>query len=126
MTYREITLDTVAGGALPELFEHVLADVLRNLKDPNADSSVKRKIKIELAFTPMLDGSGRGPAQVEARVTSVLAPPVKSKSLVYVAGHGDDVRGYVDDPSQAELFDPNTGEVPLDDPDVRPIQGAGS
>lgn len=48
----KITFDSIAGGELAERFKIALAQVGRNILDPNMDPEAKRGITINLSFVP--------------------------------------------------------------------------
>ena len=68
--HQGVTLDSIAGGALAELFEVELARVLANITDPNTDTKTARKISIEVVFAPAED---RDVADVRVKCASKLA-----------------------------------------------------
>ena len=47
---RRITLEEIADGAAEELFQDALAEVLRNIQDPNTDWRGKRSISLQFQF----------------------------------------------------------------------------
>lgn len=75
-----VTISNIAGGAVPELFEHELQRVLENIADPNTDANATREINLKFRFKPLagkrevgaitiLSGSKLGPmtgAETEA------------------------------------------------------------
>ena len=50
-----VTLDTLGGGALSELFTAELNRVLANIADPNTDEKAKRSISINVTLKPNRD-----------------------------------------------------------------------
>ena len=71
--YREetVTLSGLAGGAVEARFQEELAKLLRNIDDPNTDSSSKRELTVQLVFHP---AKSRQAADLEVKVSSKLAP----------------------------------------------------
>lgn len=67
MQAQGVTLDTIGGGALSELFDAELARILANIADPNTDTSAKRVVTISVSFKPNLD---RDVADVELKCSS--------------------------------------------------------
>ncbi|MPN15579.1 hypothetical protein SDC9_162913 [bioreactor metagenome] len=47
-----IDLNNLAGGATSEQINREIYNVLANIKDPNTDQTVKRKLTITMTFTP--------------------------------------------------------------------------
>ena len=68
----EMTLDSIGNGALVEKFDDARIEVIRNTCDPNADATTKRKLTIELTFTP--NKNDRGLCTLNTKVTTKLAP----------------------------------------------------
>ena len=50
-----VTLDTIGGGALVELFDAELSRILSNITDPNTDTTTKRVMTIQVKFKPNRD-----------------------------------------------------------------------
>ena len=50
-----INLEQIADGALKESFNIAMKEVLENIKDPNTDYKVKRKLTLELTFVTSED-----------------------------------------------------------------------
>lgn len=65
-----VTLDSIGGGALSELFDAELARVLANITDPNTDTGAKRVITIQVKFKSNRD---RDVADVQLACSSKLA-----------------------------------------------------
>lgn len=74
-------LNTIAGGAVPELFAYELDRVLRNVDDPNTEPKTKRKVTIELTFTP---DASRQAIEVTAFVKSKLAAAKGGQGVIFV------------------------------------------
>lgn len=98
-----VTLDTIGGGALSELFAAELARVLANIADPNTDAKTKRSIKIEVAFKAKAD---RDVADVELTCSSRLAPIAKVSTTVFMGRQHGKLIAVESDPRQSNLFDP--------------------
>ena len=54
----ELNLMTICKGAIPEVFDRVLAALVRNIKDPNTSAQKKRTVTIEITLAPFKDRSG--------------------------------------------------------------------
>ncbi|WZL82658.1 hypothetical protein QBE53_05980 [Vallitaleaceae bacterium 9-2] len=66
-----ITLETLAGGALAEQFDEEMKKVLENINDPNTDPNAKRSITIKVTLKP---DDARNMANIDASCKSSLAP----------------------------------------------------
>lgn len=108
-----ISLETFAGGAAPERFEHELKKVIANVMDPNTDPEKVRKISLEFKFAP---NEGRTGIRMEL-ATKVSLAPIRPIDTIAHIGEQDGkltLVGY--DPSQPSLFEEDQ------DPDVNPVR----
>lgn len=82
-----IDLEKFAGGALAEKFNIALKEVLENIADPNTAPKAKRKLTIELTFTP---DEERELSLVDIVVKTKLEPQkgVATKILIDKDGNG--------------------------------------
>ena len=86
MAEPKMTLMTIGGGALAELFENELQGVLKNIRDPNSDVKKSSKVTIEITITPMED---RGSAAMKYVVKSSKAPArVRQSNVVFGVDNG--------------------------------------
>ena len=97
-----VTLDSIGGGALRELFDAELSRVLANIADPNTDQNTKRVISIQVQFKPNRD---RDAADVELKCASKLAGIASVSSVLYMGRHQGKLVAVESDPRQAKLFD---------------------
>lgn len=97
-----VTLDTIGGGALNELFSAELSRVLSNITDPNTDTGTKRAITITVKFKPNRD---RDVADVELTCTSKLAGIMTVSTQLFVGKQGGRLIAVESDPRQSRLFD---------------------
>lgn len=97
-----VSLDTIGGGALGELFAAELARVLANIADPNTDNASKRVITIQVAFKPNRE---RDNAAVELKCHSKLAGINTVSSTVYMGRREGKLIAVESDPRQSRLFD---------------------
>lgn len=97
-----VTLETIGGGALTELFAAELARVLANIADPNTDVETKRAITITVAFKPKAD---REAVDVELKCNSKLAGIVTVSTRVFVGKSQGKLIAVENDPRQSKLFD---------------------
>ena len=99
-----VTLDTIGGGALSELFAAELARILQNINDPNTDAEAKRTITIAVAFKPNRD---RDLANVELTCNSKLAGISSVSTRLFMGVHQGKLMAVESDPRQTDLFDAN-------------------
>lgn len=97
----QVTLDTIGGGALSELFAAELGKVIANIADINTDEKAKRTISITVAFRP----KGRDVVDVELSCNSKLAGLVKVSTQVFVGKQHGKLVVVENDPRQSNLFD---------------------
>ena len=130
-----ITFDNIAGGELAEKFTMALAQIGRNILDPNMDPIAARGMTINLKFKP----GSRGTIDIEFDIKTKLAGFQKSQTVFLV---GQDINTgriemseYGSDRPQvtsvaaaytevrqpaAQTFDPSTGEI-YEEPRKGPI-----
>ena len=117
-----ISFETIGNGALAAQFRQALAQVGRNIIDPNMDPEAVRGITIKLKFKPNESGTIETIYACEAK----LAGPKKSKTTFLI---GQDVRtGKIEmseygnnrpqvaaytavERTEEKPFDPETGEI---------------
>jgi hypothetical protein len=102
-----VTLDTIGGGALAELFKVELQRVLNNIDDPNTDAGAKRAISIDVVFTP---GAERNSAAVSISCTSKLSGIKRVSTQVYMGRRDGKLIAVESNPHQSTLFDPPMGK----------------
>lgn len=81
-------LSEIAEGALQERFEHELARVAENIKDPNTDAEKKRKIVMTAIIS---SDKQREDMVMNFEVKSTLAPRESVGSKVLIDKVGDDI-----------------------------------
>lgn len=97
-----VTLDTIGGGALSELFDAELARILSNITDPNTDTATKRVMTITVKFKPNRD---RDVADVELTCGSKLAGIMTVSTQLFMGKHQGKLIAVENDPRQSNLFD---------------------
>lgn len=125
-----ITFDNIAGGELAEKFTMALAQIGRNILDPNMDPEAARGMTITLKFKP----KRKGTIDIEFDIKTKLAGFQKSETVFLVgqdartgriemSEYGSDrpqVMSVAADPPAAAYtevrreppaFDPDTGEI---------------
>lgn len=100
MELKKLTLDNIAGGALPELFQRELERVLDNIDDVNCDPEKARTITITLTF---LSNDQRSAAAVGAVCRASLVPVRKTASVVHLGRAGGLLQAFAADPNQMNL-----------------------
>lgn len=97
---QQITLATMAGGAVDELFIDAMAKVLTNIADPNTDHRFKREITLRFTIIPNEERNiGR---MIVACATKRAA--VKGIELGVYFGTQDGIQVAVESPRQTDLF----------------------
>lgn len=69
---KDLTIESLCGGAVNERINRALRKVSDNILDPNTDAKKKREITLKLTFKP--NEGDREEVGVEANVTMKLAP----------------------------------------------------
>lgn len=101
MTPESMNIGNICGGAVPEVFERELAELLKNVSDPNTDAEKVRSISLEFKFKPLAD---RSMAVVEFSVKNKLANVETVVGNVFFSKQGGAVRAFTRDPRQTALF----------------------
>lgn len=109
-TLQTVKLETIAGGAVRELFEAQLDLVLANIADINTDPAQPRTITITLAFKP---GAKRETANVTVKCASKLAGILTVNTQLFMGTHGGKLVAVENDPRQGGLFDRPAEPKPL-------------
>jgi len=104
----EINLETLGNGALSEKFDDAMIDVIKNTCDPNTDATTKRKLVIELTFTP--NKNDRGLCKLDTKVTTKLGAtrPLESQVSMGFDSESGEIAAIEHVPAQATLFDKST------------------
>lgn len=111
-----VSLETLAGGAVPERFDRELERVLKNIADPNTDAQAVREISVKVRIKPAAD---RESAVVRLDVASKVAPAKPVATPIHFGT--DRTTGKL----VAIGYDPRQPELPFEghqrqDPDVKP------
>lgn len=105
-----VTLGTIGGGALPELFEAELTRVLANITDPNTDAKAKRSIALSVTFKPNAD---RDEAEIAVSCSAKLAGIKTVSGRLYVGKRAGKLVAVENDPRQSNLFDQPPKPAPV-------------
>lgn len=100
MKAQQITLATMAGGAVDELFIDAMGKVLENIADPNTDHKFKREINLRFTITP---NEERSVGKVVVSCGTKRAA-VKGIEVGVYFGTQDGVPIVVEGPRQVDLF----------------------
>lgn len=101
MELKELTLNEIGDGTIPELFAHELNKLLMNIDDPNTDPASVRKINIELIFVP---SQNRDAAAIKISVTSKLAHTMPAGTTVHLYRKAGVLKACIIDPNQGNMF----------------------
>lgn len=104
----KVTLESIGGGALPELFQRELQAVLLNMADHNAECKVKRKIVIEIGFVPTAQ---RDACAVEMKCVSKLAAVVPQITQLLLGQEGSKQVAYEQRLTERPLFNDHGDSV---------------
>jgi len=116
----EISLESIGHGALSEKFDDALIDVVKNTCDPNTDSTTKRKLVIELTFTP--DKNDRTICKLDTKVTTKLGNTRPLESFVSMGfdSESGEIAAVESSPVQPTLFDKSTASMGVQaQPEIR-------
>ena len=80
------SLLVMARGAFLERFDYEVPRIIDNILDPNTKATAKRKITMNMTFTPTDDRVG---IQAELEVKVGLAPTIPVKTFLYVYNNPD-------------------------------------
>ena len=79
---RDLSIESLCGGAVQERINRALRKVSDNILDPNTEAKKKRVINLQLTFEPKEDD--REDVKVEAAVTIKIAPEEKVHTQLYI------------------------------------------
>ena len=86
MNNQNLTLSSIAKGAINERFSEELSKVIKNIEDPNTDATAKRKITITVVLSP---NATRGIVSAKFDTKSTLAPRYSIGTNMFVGREGD-------------------------------------
>jgi len=94
-------ITTVCRGAVPEVFDHSISEVLKNICDPSTDPEQKRTITLQFDVAPFKDRSG---AQItfSVKIKNASIEPIVGQA--FFSKQSGVLRAYSSDPRQDELF----------------------
>lgn len=114
---KDVTLETVGGGAAVPQFEQELERVLENIRDPNTEAKATRKITLTVTFDPEED---RETVHTSIQVKSKLAPQREASAPMYIGFDRRDgaLKAKTHDLRQRDMFSDGEEEqdvVPIND-----------
>ena len=83
---QRVTLDTIGGGALVELFALEMSRVLENIADPNTETTAKRTITLQV------DDEQGGKYVIRVGGTDRFGNPVVNGKILTISGQKDETR----------------------------------
>lgn len=98
----ELNIGNICGGAVPELFEHEIGRIIKNIADVNTNPEEKRSLVLEFKFKPSPD---RKSAVVSMQCKSKLAGVNPVAGSVFMSSAQGVIRAFTEDPRQVKLFE---------------------
>lgn len=89
--FKKVDLETIAGGAALELFEHKLEEVLENIADLNTPAVAARKVVLTVTLKPDAE---RESAAITIGCDAKLAPITPASSKMHMGRDGNKLCGY--------------------------------
>lgn len=86
MNNTELTLSSIANGAINERFSEELSKVIKNIEDPNTDATAKRKITITVVLS---HNATRDIVSAKFDTKSTLAPSYSIGTNMFVGRDGE-------------------------------------
>ena len=96
----KVSLQTLNGGAVIDLFNVEYEKLLANVNDKNTKPEATRSIKIELKVKPK---KTRRVATVQISVASSLAPIKPAETVIFFDTDKGELAAFEDDPKQQSL-----------------------
>jgi hypothetical protein len=96
-----MNIGNIARGSVPEVFEHALEQVLKNISDINTAPTQKRQITLKFVFKP---SETREVGEVIFSCEEKLASIRPASGNFFLSKTQSGIRGYARDPKQDELF----------------------
>lgn len=97
----KVSLNTIGGGVIPEMFARELQKVLDNISDTKTKATAVRKIKLEIKIKP---SEGRDMSETEVSCSASLAPVRPTKTFIYHQASDEGIVAETTDPRQQQLF----------------------
>lgn len=111
MSETPVTIFTIGGGVLGELFDRELESVVADILDLNSKATAKRSITIKINISPD-ENRNFGTAEIE--VSSTLGKPKPFGTQIFFGRKNGKIIAVENIPQQGEMFD-RTGPRPVVD-----------
>lgn len=99
--FRDLTIEGVCQGAIPELFDAELKRVVENILDPNTHPTEAREIQLSIKIKPSKEGRASGRIEVSAK--SKLAGSLGTGAAIYMGRRRGEVVATTYDPRQLQM-----------------------
>ena len=106
----EISLSSICGGAVPEVFDREFRELLRNIHDPNTVAEKVRTITIKFSVKPTED---RSQAAIDFTCKASLQPVKVVKGQFFLSRHTGQLKAYAVDTRQGALFGQEADGKPI-------------
>lgn len=106
--FKEVTIDSIANGAVTQQFDYALAKVLKNIEDPNTPAKDAREITIKIKLVP---DDTRTLVIANVKVTEKLAGLLSTQSPLYLMQEGGKTKALERKERQPELFGANVTSI---------------
>lgn len=106
--FKKATIETIGGGAIPELFQRELQAVLANIADQNTPSATARSITIKVIIKPTAD---RDSGSVEVRCQASMPSVKPVAASMFFGREGGKLVGLTHNPKQMDMFEPKVVEM---------------
>lgn len=108
MNFKETTLENLANGALPQLFQKALGEVLENIHDQNTAPDKTRKITLEIEIKPT---KSRDSAAIQVKSRTSLASVIPVDWTLHLGKEGGKYKAFNYDATQQEFFEENITSI---------------
>lgn len=108
MNHKKVDINTICGGAVPEVFAEAFQEIIDNIDDPNTDQKKPRRIMLAFEFIPLQD---RQKVNIKFGIVTKPVPVCHVESHMVLTRQGTgQLEAYTTDIRQEELF--AAGELP--------------
>ena len=95
-----LNIGNINGGAVPEVFARLNAQIMENIRDVNTSATATREITLKLQYKPSPD---RKTALIIVKPVVKLAPATIDPSTIHISKVNGKPVGFIHDPAQDEL-----------------------
>jgi len=108
---QDVSLTNLGSGGAAEQWDHIWAELLRNIQDPNIPAESKRVITLTTTVTP---NAKRVDGEITYQVSVKLPGPRAQSSTIFFGERDGQVVAVTRDLRQQHLFDePDTNVTPI-------------